>query len=853
MSSPIVFSNLSRVFKDASQSTLAGVPDGLEALVLSYFVGEGGHRAVTFVARDGQRAQEVETALAFFAPWARVIQLPAWDCLPYDRVSPTPQISARRITALAELAGGLDETRPTVIICTPNAILQRVPPREVLRSQVQRARPGGKFPMEVLIKWLEANGFQRTSTVRDTGEYAVRGGILDLFPPGDEAPIRLDYFGDTLESIRSFDAETQRTIENLHQLNLVPMSEVVLNSPAISRFRSAYLGLFGGATRNDALYEAVSEGRRYAGIEHWLPLFFEELETCFDYLKGIPIVLDHLARDAMRERQSQIEDHYSARLRGMNTSVESSSDGNTPYKPVPVENLYLLQEELDQRLAEFDCADLSPFENPPGEHLHSVSLRGRQGRSFAAERAKGDINIFDALIGHINELHIADKQVIIASWSEGARERLSQVLTEHGLSNSKKIETWGEVESLKSGQTGLAILGIETGFETPGFVIIGEQDVLGDRLIRKKGRGRKGADFLSEVSTLAEGDIVVHVDHGIARFAGLKTIEAAGSPHDCVELHYHGDDKLYLPVENIELLSRYGSSDTNVILDKLGGVAWQSRKAKLKKRILEMAGQLIAIAAARALKTAEPLEPPAGLYDEFAARFPYEETEDQLTSIESVLDDLASGRPMDRLVCGDVGFGKTEVALRAAFVTAMAGKQVALVVPTTLLARQHFKSFQERFHGLPVNVAHASRLVGTKALAEAKKGAADGTIDILIGTHALLGKSITFKRLGLLIIDEEQHFGVKHKERLKELRSDVHVLTLTATPIPRTLQLALTGVRELSLITTAPVDRLAVRTFISPFDSLVVREAFLRERYRGGQSFLCMPKSVRSGRTKSMA
>jgi transcription-repair coupling factor (superfamily II helicase) len=398
------------------------------------------------------------------------------------------------------------------------------------------------------------------------------------------------------------------------------------------------------------------------------------------------------------------------------------------------------------------------------------------------------------------------------------------------------------VQNLEKGRTALAVLPMEEGFALPGITFIAEQDILGDRLVRRSARKRKAGDFIAEASALAEGDIVVHIAHGIARFVGLKTITAAGAPHDCLELRYAGDDKLFLPVENIELLSRYGSSDTEVQLDKLGGAAWQARKARMKKRILEMAGQLIRIAAERAMKTTQRLLPPEGLYDEFVARFPYDETEDQLSAIDAVLDDLAAGTPMDRLICGDVGFGKTEVALRAAFVTAMNGRQVAVVVPTTLLARQHFKTFSERFRGLPVNVRHASRLVAAKDLAETRKGLADGTVDIVVGTHALLAESIKFDRLGLLVIDEEQRFGVKHKERLKELKSDIHVLTLSATPIPRTLQLALTGVRELSLITTAPVDRLAVRTFISPFDGLTVREALLRERYRGGQSFYVCPR-----------
>jgi transcription-repair coupling factor (superfamily II helicase) len=365
---------------------------------------------------------------------------------------------------------------------------------------------------------------------------------------------------------------------------------------------------------------------------------------------------------------------------------------------------------------------------------------------------------------------------------------------------------------------------------------------LGDRLIRRSKRKKRAADFITEATGLTAGDIVVHVDHGIGRFVGLKTIEAAGAPHDCLEIRYADEARLFLPVENIELLSRFGGEGTEAQLDRLGGGAWQARKAKLKKRLLDIAGQLIRIAAERQMRSAPALVPPDGLYGEFAARFPYDETDDQMGAIDAVIDDLGQGRPMDRLICGDVGFGKTEVALRAAFVAAMSGLQVAVVVPTTLLSRQHFKTFAERFRGLPIKLAQASRLVGAKDLVAAKAGIADGTVDIVVGTHALLGAGIQFKNLGLLIIDEEQHFGVKHKERLKELKSDVHVLTLSATPIPRTLQLALTGVRELSLIATPPVDRMAVRTFISPFDPLVIRETLLRERYRGGQSFYVCPR-----------
>jgi transcription-repair coupling factor (superfamily II helicase) len=431
---------------------------------------------------------------------------------------------------------------------------------------------------------------------------------------------------------------------------------------------------------------------------------------------------------------------------------------------------------------------------------------------------------------------------MVGAWSDGSRERLCHVLHDHGLPEATPVNLYADALAKPAKDVPVVVWGFEAGFETSDLAVLGEQDILGDRLVRPKRKTKRAQDFLAEVAALTPGDLVVHVDHGIGRFEGLKTIEAAGAPHDCLDIVYAADARLYLPVENIELLSRYGSEETEVQLDRLGGSGWQARKAKMKSRIREMAGALMKIAAARILKAAPKLVPPEGLYDEFAARFPYEETEDQENAIAAVLDDMATGRPMDRLVCGDVGFGKTEVALRAAFASVMAGKQVAVVVPTTLLARQHYRTFAERFRGLPVNVAQASRFVPAAEMKATKAGLADGTMDVVVGTHALLAKGMTFKDLGLIVVDEEQHFGVSHKERLKELRAEVHVLTLSATPIPRTLQLALTGVRELSIIATPPVDRLAVRTFVTPFDPLAIREALLRERYRGGQAFYVVPR-----------
>ncbi|CAM5768023.1 transcription-repair coupling factor [Bosea minatitlanensis] len=823
--------------------TLAGVPDGFDAVVLADLTRARAKKAegpalLVFIARDGQRLQVLESALQFVAPDLEVMSFPAWDCQPYDRVSPAPAIVAHRMTTLSRLARTKSGERPRLLLTTVNAALQRVPAFGKVASESFSAAPGNMVDIEELARWLDINGYLRTSTVRETGEFAVRGGIVDLFPPGMPAPIRLDFFGDTLESIRTFDPETQRTTGQLRGLDLVPMSEAQMTSESIRRFRQSYISTFGTPGRDDTLYEAVSEGRRPAGLEHWLPLLAEKLDTLFTYLPDVPLVLDHQAEDAVGERISLIKDYYDARK----AALEQPGAGGIPYKPLPPEALYLSPADWRGIVDNAGVASLTPFQLPDSEGKLVLDLGGKQGRSFAAERAGDSGSVFEAAVGHVRALEAEGKRVILAAWSEGSRERLAHVLEDHGLKSVQMTGSLRAAFDLKPGTVALAVWGFEAGFEAGRLAVIGEQDILGDRLVRPRRKTRRPQDFIAELSSLAPGDIVVHVDHGIGRFVGLQSIEAAGAPHDCCEIHYAGDTKLFLPVENIELLSRYGSEDTEVQLDRLGGGGWQARKAKLKQRIREMAGKLIQVAAARALKDAPRLVPPAGVYDEFCARFPYEETEDQQNTIDAVLDDLAAGRPMDRLVCGDVGFGKTEVALRAAFAAALNGKQVAVVVPTTLLARQHYRNFADRFAGLPVRVGQASRFVGSADLKAVKQGAKDGTMDIVVGTHALLGKGVDFKDLGLVIVDEEQHFGVAHKEKLKELRAEVHMLTLSATPIPRTLQLAMTGVRELSIIATPPVDRLAVRTFVTPFDPLIVREALLRERYRGGRSFYVVPR-----------
>jgi transcription-repair coupling factor (superfamily II helicase) len=819
--------------------TIANVPDGMQPMVLARLVQQRIEAApddaasIVFVARDGRRLQRMADILTAMLPGHSVLTLPAWDCLPYDRVSPNNVTIAARMNTLAALTSG---AKGAVVLTAVNALIQKLPPRDVVETMSFSAATGRVVDSNKLIAWAANNGYLRVPTVRESGEYAVRGGLVDLFPASAESPLRFDFFGSQLESIRTFDPDSQRTTGTLKRVDLTPMSEVVLTDETIKRFRQNYTATFGGNTVDDTLYASVSGGSRYSGTEHWLPFFYEHLDTLADYVGDAPFVFDEQAVEAYADRVAQVRDYYDAREAARLLPVVAGA--GAPYKPIKPELLYAVDAH-PYTLAGASVVQLSQFMAPGTKAADDAG--GHIAPSFAAERQATDTNLFQSVVDRLLAERRNGRRAVVACWSTGTRDRMVQVLKDHGLTNPRLAENWRDAETTSAATTSLVVLPLETGFETKDMLVLSEQDILGERILRPQ-RKKKASDALTEAASLAAGDLVVHVDHGIGRFLGLKVIEAGGAPHECVELEYGGETKLYLPVENIELLTRYGSDDGHVTLDKLGGVAWQAKKGKLKKRIREMAEQLIKIAAARLLTKADVVEINPGAYDEFAARFPYEETEDQMAAIEAVFDDVTSGRVMDRLVCGDVGFGKTEVALRAAFAVALSGKQVAVVVPTTLLARQHFKTFSERFTGLPVRVRHASRMVSAAELKATKEGLADGQVDIVVGTHALLSKTIKFKDLGLLIIDEEQHFGVGHKERLKELKANVHVLTLTATPIPRTLQLALTGVRDLSLLATPPVDRLAIRTFIAPFDALSVREALLREKYRGGQSFYVVPR-----------
>ncbi|RZM12280.1 MAG: transcription-repair coupling factor [Sphingomonas sp.] len=824
--------DLKTILSAKTPLTLAGVPTGFLPSLLADLARAAGR--VVFVAPDEAAMRAIAATAPYFAAELEVVTFPAWDCLPYDRASPTLRGMAERVAALHRLQA--KATKPQLVLTTANAATQRVLTPFRIRQLVATLAPGERIGRDDLATLLQANGYVRTDTVHDHGEYAVRGGLVDLFPSGEEQALRLDFFGDEIESVRRFDPADQRTTGKLDGFTLLPASEALLDEESIKRFRTRYREKFGATATGDPLYQAVSEGRRQAGMEHWLPLFEEKLATLFDHLGDAVVVRDGGVAAAVEGRLEAIADYHENRLR-----AEGQQPGS--YRPLPAKALYLDDAEWKAGLAATVAHVTTPFHEPPSATVLDFGVDGP--RDFGPERA-GQQNVYEAVAAHVEKLRRDGRKPILASYSVGARDRLGALLADHGLKGGTPAETWQEAlaaaDTARSFGVALVVLPLDHGFTAPGVAVLTEQDMLGDRLIRRNKRKKSADAFLAELATLSPGDLVVHSDHGIGRYGGLTSIPVGQSPHDCVAVEYAGGDRLYVPVENLEVLTRYGSGEDGATLDRLGGEAWQRRKSKMKERIREIAGELIKTAAERALHPGDVLEPDVSGYPSFVDRFPYAETDDQDRAIEDVLGDLSAGKPMDRLIVGDVGFGKTEIALRAAFVAAMAGKQVAVVCPTTLLARQHYNNFSARFEGFPMNMGRLSRLVPAGEAKTVKEGLAGGTVDVVIGTHALLAKNIDFKRLGLVIVDEEQRFGVTHKERLKALRADVHMLTLTATPIPRTLQMAMSGIRELSVIQTPPVDRLAVRTYVIPWDPVVLREALLREHYRGGQSFIVTPR-----------
>ena len=812
------------------------VLDGYDAFLLGN-VYDTALSDILYIVSDGVTLENTADLLHVLRPEIEILKLPAWDTVPYDRVSPNVNVVAERVQTLCALAKLPTAKKPRIVIASVGAVLQKLPPKKIFLNSIREVKVGSELKFDDFVHYAVVNGYVRVEQVMEAGEYAVRGDILDIFPVGTEEPLRIDLFGDEVEKIRTFDVLTQRTTSELQKYTFQVMGELSLDANSIKTFRSKYRELFGSGSQQDELYDSITNGKKYLGQENWLPLFFDEpLLNVFDYLPQAMVIVGRQAEDAVAAKVDSIRDYYQARLEAL--KVKSVNEVDT-YRPVLPELLYLQPEQLQSLAKRGKYLVFSDLALPEGKNV--VSSGVIPVLNFASAKNINAAKVYEDLSAYLQENKKLKR--VIACYSQGSRERLFSLMSEYGIKDLAVAENWQEAElKAAAGRVVLILMNLAHGFKGDGYLLVAEQDILGERQRRKHVKKVTAKDFIADISSLSVGELVVHIEHGIGRFMGLENITAGGAPHDCLKIMYANDAKLFVPVENIDVLSRYGIEDDNIQLDTLGSAAWQAKKAKVKNRIREIAAKLIQIAAERHLRSSEIYIPESGGYDEFCAKFPYNETDDQLNAISDVLKDLSLGSPMDRLVCGDVGFGKTEVALRAAYAVASCGAQVAVVVPTTLLARQHYHNFMQRMEGFPLNVKMLSRLVTPKESALVKQGLEDGSVDVVIGTHALLANNIKFCNLGLLIIDEEQHFGVAHKEKLKSLKSSVHVLTLTATPIPRTLQLSLTGVKQLSIIGTPPVDRLAARTFVMPFDKVMIKEAIYREKFRHGQVFFVCPR-----------
>ena len=826
--------------KNITQSCeITRLVDDAQGFVLSKALENFTNRDVVIIAESASQAEILQKQINFFSPKIleefEVLYFPSWDCLPYDRSSPKALISSTRVKCLYRIANRrLDEN--FLIITTAHAVLQKIISPKELKNYGLQIRPKTKISISQICDFLVMSGYSRLSTANSAGEFAVRGGIVDFVceKAADLIGYRIDFFGDEVESIKAFDPLTQITHEHLKEIEILPASEVVLNEKTVENFRKNYRQNF-GATLDDQLYSAISERRSYVGMEHWLPFFYEEkLISFFDYFSNPALFFNNKIFANAKQRNALISEYYQARLDDKKINKKTSN-----YNPIDPSLLYFSDEEFVKEINKTTKITFNNFDtNNLDQRIFDLEIKSVPDFSLASITNKqSPFQLLKDYFSFSNNYKIA-----IACISDIERSQINRILVDHEI-NSIPVDSF---DKIPKNFIGLVNVPLNHGFQASDLILISEQDLLGQKIVRKKTSNKNASQrILEEGLSINLGELVVHRDHGIGKFDGIHTITAVGVKTDMIKILYGAGDTLFVPVDDINLITRYGADNPLIQLDRLGVAAWKNRSSKVRKRIKVAAEELLKIAAARQLKKAPVLVADQYFYDEFKARFGFVETEDQLRAITEVEEDLAKGSPMDRLICGDVGFGKTEVALRAAAIAVRGSDkkmQVAIVAPTTLLCRQHYKNFTKRFEGTDIKIAQLSRLVSAAQSKQNKAELESGQADIVIGTHALLHKNIKFKNLALVIIGEEQHFGVAQKERLKELRNEVHVLTLSATPIPRTLQMSLTGVKDLSLIGTPPIDRIAVRNFVMPYDSVIIREAILREYNRSGRVFFVVPR-----------
>ncbi|MGD8567645.1 MAG: transcription-repair coupling factor [Gammaproteobacteria bacterium] len=777
---------------------------------------------LVIITPDTQTAVQLEYELRFFGGDTGELPLlhfPDWETLPYDTFSPHQDIISDRLLTLYRLR---DLSRGMLVIPVAT-LMQRLEPREFLEGHCLMLKTGDQLDMESMRQRLTMSSYRLVSQVMEHGEFAVRGSIIDLFPMGSRIPYRIELFDDEIETIRTFDPENQRSIEQVEQVQLLPAREFPLTEQSIARFRQAFRAAFEGDPNNSNIYRDVSNGIAPAGIEYYLPLFFETTATIFDYLpdNGILCLLND-AKHAADSFWQEVEQRYEQRR----------YDLQRPILPPP--DLFLRTNDLFQHFGRYPQVDIQSFKREDQADAYNFDTETPPVLTVDARAAQPA----QKLVNFVSEF---DGRILFAAESTGRRETLVELLNNNGIRVSP-TDNW---QSFLAGKDthAITIAPLEKGLllEDGSLAVIAEPQIFGEQVLQQRRRKAKQRDpdlIIKNLVELEEGSPVVHEDHGVGRYMGLQKINAGGVEQEYLTLLYADNDKLYVPVSSLHLISRYtGASPEAAPLHKLGGTQWEKAKRKARERVRDVAAELLDIYARREARAGHKYKIERDPYQSFVSAFPFEETPDQVDAIQGVISDMQSEKPMDRLVCGDVGFGKTEVAMRAAFIAVENGRQVAMLVPTTLLTQQHYENFKDRFADWPVHVESLSRFRTVKEQEKVIKGLKDGTVDIVIGTHKLLQKNIKYKQLGLVIIDEEHRFGVRQKERFKALRSEVDLLTLTATPIPRTLNMSLSGMRDLSIIATAPARRLAIKTFVNQWNDVTIQEACRREMRRGGQIF----------------
>jgi len=814
--------------------TINGIRDSIIPFLVSYL---SQNNNIFYIAKSDLELFQINEFIIENFDNVDVYPIPAWDCLPFDVSSPNFNIISERVKTFTNISVDYGtRNKKNVFLTTINALFIKTAPIDFYKINSISISQKKKTSFNHIRDFLINIGYTRVQTVRELAEFSIRGNILDVFPVGHNKGYRIDFLGDYIETIKEMDPLTQRSNLLVEDINIYPSNEYILNDKSIEHFRRKFRSVHGSKSLNSPLYEKITSGIKFNGIEHFLPLIHtNNLSSIFNFLpKNIDLVflLTKNFLSLLSQREEEIK----------NFSDERKLN-NVDYKVINSEDLYLTKAEIEHNLKLFKTIDLNEFHilenNQVNLNINSKPLIVDNFLQHIEQNNK--INHFikfcvDEINNNKKIILVTEEKSKIKSLINFFEQELIEKKIEYNIIEMKELIT----NDLQFNFNFTYSPYLES-FQVDDCYVIFDRDIFGIPKIKRRSWRRKSENFLKDVNAIDNGDLVAHIDHGIAIYDGLEKISTNGTDHDCLRLIYQGGDKLYLPVENMNLLSRVGDSSLGRELDKLGTVNWQNRKANVKKKIRDMAEKLIRVAAQREVISIEKMFVPEN-YNEFSKKFPFELTEDQENTINQILSDLETGRLMDRLICGDVGFGKTEVAIRTAFVVASAGYQVALVAPTTILVKQHYNSFLHRFKNSSMRVASLSRMTNNADRRSIKKDLISGDINIIIGTHALLSNDVDFSNLGLLIIDEEQHFGVAQKEKIKELQGNIHVLTLTATPIPRTLQLSLSGIKKLSLISTPPVNRLAVRTFVIEWDNVVLIDALKREKRRGGQIFVVCPR-----------